>query len=146
MSKLIFTDIDGVLHPFGTVRQVVVGDEWQITGEGLFRWAPLLWELIAPHDIRLVVHSSWRYNFSLDELRAWFPEPMQARIADVTRLAGRHESIVDYLADNRAEDFIVLDDEVAQFPEEWAPLVACDSETGISDPDVLNQIRAFVNA
>lgn len=80
MSKQIFTHIDGVLHPFGTVQQVVVGDEWQITGEGLFRWAPLLWELIAPHDIRLVVYSSWRYNFRLDELRAWFPEPMQARI------------------------------------------------------------------
>lgn len=42
----------------------------------------------------------------------------------MTRLAGRHESIVDYIADNRVENFIVLDDEVAQFPEGWASLVA----------------------
>lgn len=68
-DKFIFVDIDGVFHDGDTPP---------------YCWAPSLWEVIAPHDVALVVHSSWRHVKSLDSIRRAFPSEMRQRIVGVT--------------------------------------------------------------
>lgn len=146
MRKIIFSDIDGVFHDIDAGQVEVVGNEWRVFGDDLFRWAPLLWEVIEPHPVDLVIHSTWRYSHTLDELRARFPAPMQARIIGVTEGGGRHPSIVDYVETHGIADFIVLDDAPQEFPPAWPPLLACDGNTGIPDQAILQRIRDFIAA
>ena len=119
--------------------------EWRVTGEGLFRWAPLLMELIAPHDVDVVIHSSWRLHYRLHELQEFFPEPLRHRIIAVTRGFGRYHSIIDYVCEHGIEKFLVLDDAKLEFPEGWPNLVHCDGQTGISAEIVQQSVIDFLS-
>lgn len=144
MRKVIFTDIDGVLHPADAVQVEWEGNEWRAVGKDLFCWAPLLWDLIAPYPVDLVIHSTWRYSYTLEELREWFPDPMRNRIVDVTGWFSRHESIVNYAEEKGVERFLVLDDMPAEFPKGWTPLVCCRGESGLTDDVVRQRVSTFV--
>jgi len=145
MRKVIFTDIDGVLHPVDAAQVEWEGSRWRAVGKDLFCWAPLLWNLIEPYPVDLVIHSTWRYNYSLEELREWFPEPMRNRIVDVTGWFSRHESIVNYAEEKGIENFLVLDDMPEEFPEGWTPLVCCRGDSGLKDEVVRQRVSAFVS-
>lgn len=57
--RILFLDFDGVLHP---------GDP-EFDGEK-FCWLPVLERLLIAHvDVRIVVHSSWRYDHTDAELK-----------------------------------------------------------------------------
>lgn len=145
MRKVIFTDIDGVFHSVDAAQVEWEGNEWRAVGKDLFCWAPLLWDLIAPYPVDLVIHSTWRYSYPLEELREWFPEPMRNRIVDVTGWFSRHESIVNYVEEKRIERFMVLDDMPAEFPEGWTPLVCCRGDSGLKDEIVRQRVSTFVS-
>ena len=145
-KTIIFIDIDGVLHPDGTARLEPVGDELRVVGEGLFRWAPLLWDAIAAHDVGLVIHSTWRFNHTVDELKAYFPEASRSRIIGVTGRGGRHDSIIEYADQHAIARYLVLDDMPHEFPPGWPCLVSCDGAIGISDRKVLAAVIAFVTS
>jgi len=58
--RILFTDFDGVVHPGPTV----------VTSQTHFCWLPQLARLLAPwDDIELVIHSTWRHQYDLAELR-----------------------------------------------------------------------------
>lgn len=144
LKTALFLDIDGVLHPQSAVRQEVDGRGLDISGEGLLRWAPLLWPVIEPTSAWLVVHSAWRHHYRLDEIVAMFPTLLRDRITDVTTGAGRYESVIQYVERYRIGRFAVLDDMPGSFPPGWPHLIACDPETGISDTRVRDRIRHFL--
>lgn len=146
MKPILFLDIDGVLHPDNAAEIVVEGGEWHVTGEGLFRWAPLVMDLIAPFDTQIVIHSSWRNHYRLHELKAFFPEAFRHRIMDVTGRGGRYQSIVEYVRERGVEHFRVLDDARSEFPDAWMHLVPCDGALGISNPLVQESVVGFLGA
>ncbi len=80
-SLVIFADIDGVFHDADTDP---------------FCWAPLLWEVIAPYDVSIVIHSSWRNASTLDAIRSQFPRDMQERIIAVTEGIEPYDSILQH--------------------------------------------------
>jgi hypothetical protein len=144
MRSVIFADIDGVLHPNDAARMELSGDTWQAVGEQLFIWVPLLWQIIEPHEVGIVIHSTWRYSYALDELRDFFPEAIRGRILAVTERGARHESIVQYVETHGVEDYIVLDDMPQEFPLAWNRLVVCDGKEGVADESVQACIRQFL--
>jgi hypothetical protein len=144
VKTALFLDIDGVLHPLGASEFEEVGRELIVTGQDLLRWVPILWELIGEVDVQLVVHSSWRHIYRLDEIVRRFPMPIRDRIFDVTAGAGRYESIVQYVERYRIDRFAVLDDLPSAFPTRWPHLIACDPELGINDPLVQDRVRHFL--
>lgn len=130
--RVLFVDIDGVMHPFGCAV------------DQLFAWRGLLDELIAEHDdLVLVVHSTWRYEYSLDELR----EFLGARVADSTPRGPRWDSIQWWMSQNykTVSSWRVLDDAPVEFPDPPPPqLIVCDSATGLSDDGVQAQLRNWL--
>lgn len=144
--KAIFLDFDGVLHDIDAGRIEYADGYMVVTGERLFEFMPLLAELLVPHPhVWLVIHSSWKNHYTLEELRERFPESLRPRLLGVTEHgADRHESILAYAEAHGISDYLVLDDMPGFFPEGWPPLVACDPKRGIHDPSVLHRIREFL--
>lgn len=143
MNKVIFTDFDGVLHPVDAGEVVTINGEWDFVGEDLFCWAPLLWRLISPHDVGIVIHSSWRRTYSLAELKRRFPPEMRDGVVGITEGPGRWGSILRYVAHHRVGQYLVLDDMPEEFPPNWEPLVVCDEALGISPDPIQERIRRF---
>lgn len=142
---ILFVDFDGVLHSIDSRNFEYFGNALVVSDNpDLFQWVPLLWQIIEPHPVEIVVHSSWRHLYPADELIARFPVTMQSRIAGITEGRDRHQSIQDYVCKNDVKRFAVLDDDPDAFPENWPNLILCDSQRGINDADVLAKLRQFV--
>jgi hypothetical protein len=144
MKTALFLDIDGVLHPTSAISCDFVDREMVIEGEDLLRWVPILWGMIEQLNVQLVVHSSWRHIYRLDEILRQFPLPIRDRVFDVTTGGGRYESLVGYVERYRIERFAVLDDMPGAFPTRWPHLIVCDPELGISEPAVQERLRRFL--
>lgn len=130
---VIFTDIDGVFHDCDSEP---------------FCWAPYLWDLIALHDVDLVVHSSWRQHLELKEIKNWFPKPIDHRIIAVTEGTDPFDSILQYVERFKVDRFIVLDDCPERFPFKWVEdgiVIRCDPALGVSSSLVLEKIHGFLN-
>ena len=145
MRTTLFVDFDGVFHAMDACGYEYCGNALAVVDNPAhFQWAPLLWQIIEPHPVDLVVHSSWRHLYPADELIARFPAAMQPRITGVTEGRERHQSILNYICMHDVQRFAVLDDSPDAFPENWPNLIVCDSQRGINDADVLSKIRRFV--
>lgn len=144
-KSVLFVDFDGVFHSMDDRDLEYCGSDLVVADNpNLFQWAPLLWQIIEPHPVEIVVHSSWRHLYPPEELIARFPAVMRSRIVGMTQGRDRHQSILDYVCMNEVERFAVLDDQADAFPEGWPNLILCDSQRGISDSEVLEAIRQFV--
>lgn len=130
--RILFVDIDGVMHPVGC------------DVDALFMWRGVLDELLAEHgDVALVVSSTWRYEYSLVELR----ELLGPRVADSTPRGPRWDSIQWWMSQNyrMVQNWRVLDDAPQEFPDSPPlELIVCDSLTGLSDAGVQVQLRAWL--
>lgn len=145
MRNMLFIDIDGVLHPV-SVREIEIGagGGLRFSGPELFRWAPVLWQLIEPYDVMVAVHSSWRHSYQFAEILDAFPAAMQSRIAGLTAGAGRYESILDWVERYEVTRFAVLDDTPGAFPMNWPHLIDCDPELGITESRVQERLQRFL--
>lgn len=127
---ILFLDFDGVLHPFHRPNgALVLLPEF----ERVVRDYPRL-------DI--VISSSWRTGYSLEELRAFFSDDIAERIIDVTpvlpitgNLFVREAEIEAWLdtAGRRAEPWVALDDSELFFSPGCASLILVDPEFGFND-------------
>jgi hypothetical protein len=132
---VIFLDFDGVLSPADGNTAVLS-----------FVWLPILAQLLAPWpDVRLAVHSTWRYFYKSDEL----PEllgSLGSRFIGAVPRGPRAESILWFLHLNAAiTNYLVLDDAPAEFPADFpGPLVLCEPLRGISAPEVQARIEAWL--
>ncbi|NKE68647.1 hypothetical protein RAMLITH_22760 [Ramlibacter sp. RBP-2] len=134
--RVLFLDFDGVLTKVAAEGERVV----------LFEWLPLLAALLVPWpDVRIVVHSTWRYDHTDEELRKLLG-PLAARFIGAVPRGPRAEAIRWFLYSNAAiTDYLVVDDSCAEFPEDFSgPLVVCDPLFGISDARVRAAIAAWL--
>lgn len=138
MTRALFLDFDGVLHPAGTETQAVQH----------FQWLPVLAELLLTcEDIVVVVHSTWRYTHTDSEL-CQLLGPLGPRFVGCVPRGPREESIYWFLQMNPAiEDYLILDDAAREFtrtgPEK---LTLCDPERGISDDSARARIAQWTRS
>ena len=93
-NRVIFLDFDGVLHPCPPDRifEPILPLAELIRIDNMFRWVPLLAEILDGHkDVRIIVHSTWRLLASDEELRSVLG-PLADRFAGSTPRAGRRQS------------------------------------------------------
>ena len=124
--RLLFLDFDGVLRrrtsPLYELDRDLVGNL-----EAVLRALP---------DVEVVITSSWREAFSLDEIRSRFSPDIGARIVGVTPSSRsrdgfyRHREVSAYLKSAAATRWVALDDDREHYPPE-APVLLVDPEVGL---------------
>lgn len=145
MTRAMFLDFDGVLHP--SVEGATDFVEGAPVHTTFFGWLPMLVTLLEPHpNVVVVVHSSWRFTHDLDELRELLG-PLGARVVGTTPPGPRYESIRWWLHLNPAySGHRILDDDRREFPSPPpAELIVCDPRTGVSAPDVQACIKDWLS-
>lgn len=133
--RLIFLDFDGVLHPV----------EPEPLRLERFCWLPILTDLLASHaDVQLVVHSTWRYEYTDAELHALLG-PLGHRFAGSAPRAPRQQAIEMVLQANKLVcDHLVLDDDAKEFAGATVNLLLLNSQFGISDGRAQAEISAWL--
>ena len=136
----LFLDFDGVLHP--TTDGTNADEPIRIVH---FGWLPLLASVLEPHDVRIVVHSTWRYTHDIDELRALL-DLLGPRVIGATPPGPRYESILSWLnLNSQFAAYRVLDDDAREFPAPTPPeLILCNPAKGVSEPRVLAALSAWL--
>jgi hypothetical protein len=153
---IMFLDFDGVLHPVGS------------TEKQYFSRLPLLEKFLrneAPHW-QVVISSSWREYFTLQQLIERFSPDLRSRIigctpADDDRLLHatwgaqaslfkREVQVLHYMAMRglNGEDWVALDDMKGWFrdAETNDHLVLCNPSTGLTEDDIARLRRKSCHA
>lgn len=141
--RVIFVDYDGVFHPVSDLQWFSMGlsvDTCVQRGR-LFRWSPILHELLDPYpDVRIVVHSSWRLLHPEERVKSLLG-PLAERVVHViSRDYDRSEGVAAYIAEKGLDNYVILDDRPDWFPSGTPALIACDSETGVYDEKIRAQL------
>ncbi len=139
---ILFLDFDGVLHGLG-----------QPVFEHLHRFETILRE--CPH-IEVVISSSWREKFSLQDLQGFFSSDVQMRIIGTTPVITakwppyprhvRHQEIQEFIVSHGFETrpWLALDDDMTLFPADCPSLILCEEVTGFDD-EMADVLRARLN-
>ncbi|QFY42325.1 hypothetical protein F6R98_06535 [Candidatus Methylospira mobilis] len=135
---ILFLDFDGVLHPEYDGQPTPADRQFC----HLERFEAVMRDF--PH-VEIVISSMWRYEFTLDQLRAQFSPDIAARIIDMTpqteRIDGkylparREGEILDWITAAGREDapWVALDDADWQFQKHRDRLVTCTWYIGLDD-------------
>jgi len=96
-------------------------------------------------DVVIVVHSSWREQFSVDIIRE-FLEPVGHRVAGVVPRGPKSVAIETFLREHpEITDALVLDDQADEFPLGFhVPLSLCDPVLGLSSKETQEQVKAWL--
>lgn len=132
--RILFLDFDGVIHPVDASSQQ------------LFCWIPTLRHLLSDFpDVRIVVHSSWRYEYSDDEIRQLL-SPIAERFAGTAPRMRREQAIETVLQSNKqlVTSYLVLDDDPREFAGGTLDVLFCESSTGISAEPVQQSLFAWL--
>ena len=161
---ILFLDFDGVLHGNDVGLELNVRDEASmqslteeqrrfitrdgrlIVGENLFEHADRLAVALEPHPgVRIVISSTWRIHFELDELQRFLPPALADRVIGITPqffsrdgVSQRLREIALYFSrSNRVlEPWIALDDHdwLFSYGEGISPyLILLDGKEGFTD-------------
>lgn len=136
--RLLFLDFDGVLHPFNGEHEP----------EGWFRWLPILERALQSwSDVRIVVHSSWRYEYTDTELRVLLG-PLGSRFVGAAPRGAREQAIEIVLQANKGlvTAHLVLDDDSREFTEGRLNLLVCDGLEGLSEKRIQEQLCAWLES
>jgi hypothetical protein len=120
----IFLDFDGVLHP-GLAGTLCYRDRLEA--------------FLAQHPyVGVVLSTSWRQHYPLEQLRLMFASEARQRIVDVTPVfpegthAQRYAEIQAWLGRHGGgRRWAALDDDASLFPPWCDELVLCDSARGL---------------
>lgn len=129
-SMIIFLDIDGVLRRKGSPP-----DKFELCCLNVFEKA--LSEL---GDFSIVISSTWRIAYSLEQIRNGFCEEIRPFIVDSTPvLTGcdafeRYEEICNWRTKNRqtSAPWVAIDDDDTLYPKH-APLIKVDGTKGFNE-------------
>ena len=131
IEKLLFLDFDGVLHSV------------EASKNELFCKAPLLNNLLTVHPCNVVISSSWRLHFHLNELRQRLQAPMSNLIIGQTGpcefgRGSRFNEIKNYINLHKSQAiWRALDDSSNDFPIDCPELIHCDPFEGITEQELL---------
>jgi hypothetical protein len=140
-TRVLFLDFDGVLHPTTNFTS-----DGPLIKTVLFGWLPNLRAVLTPHpDVSLVVHSTWRLTHDVNELRGVLGV-LGRHVVGATPLGERYASIRAWLDMNpQVTSYRILDDDAAEFPKPApAELVLCDPRAGVAAPEVLEELRRWL--
>lgn len=119
---LIFLDFDGVLHPYD---------------RGTFEFVDNFQRLLDKHPTaKVVISSSWRMNYTLDELKRFFDEEYRDAIIGMTPESSsgdRDIEILEFLEKNPARSFIAIDDDRRLYPTNPSWLFVVPAKLGLND-------------
>ena len=135
--RLLFLDFDGVVHP----------QDPESTGLQHFCWLPFLARLLEPHDdVRIVVHSTWRYDHTDNELRTLLGS-LGPRFVGSAPRAPREQAIEMVLGANKGTvvSHLVLDDAGKEFSGSTVNLLLVEPHLGLSDVRVQAAISAWLS-
>ena len=135
---ILFLDFDGVTHPEPCVRENVFCRLHLI--ESVLREREL-------RDVQIVISSSWREHYSLDDMREFFSQDIQGRVVGVTpdiwdsalplAFVREHECL-KWLAANRptGERWLAIDDRPSWFQPNCPNLFWTDTMQGFQPKQV----------
>ncbi len=122
----VFLDIDGVLRRNSAPKYKLE--------------APLVtklghWIRVQEKEVELVISSTWKDAFPLDEIRSMFPLALRVKIVGRTpTLTGgdypRFDEVKAYNIKHGVEEWIAFDDQPDLFPPGLPNVVAIDGEIG----------------
>lgn len=127
MTKLLFLDFDGVLHPNFC-------DESKY-----FSCVNVLLHALGNNvkALEIVVSSSWRFHYEFAEILRFLPDKLGVLVTGVTPgvepgCYQRYREIRAYLSLLKdTPDWRALDDDIRAFPEKCSQLILCDGRVGI---------------
>lgn len=141
--RALFLDFDGVLHPTVLSR---FDEPPESLSTVFFGWLPALVGVLRSHpDVAIVIHSTWRYTHSDDELRLLLGA-LGAQFAGTTPRGPRYESIEWWLHMNPLfANHRILDDDASEFPVPTpSELILCNPTSGVAAPAVLAALRNWL--
>lgn len=127
LPLIIFLDFDGVLHHFFPLPDVDPSEN------NHFHFLPYFEAMMRELDCEVVISSTWRKKYSLEEMRAHFSEDVRHKVIGVTPSVGtgngygaRETEVLAYLEQTGQTDraWVGVDD----YPELYLPgsaVVAC---------------------
>lgn len=132
--RVLFLDIDGVLHPHQRGTLVRIG-----LLEAVLRAYP---------EVDVVITSTWRMQHTREELAELFAEDVQAQIVGVTPFSektpySRFNEVVEYMAGDPPLSWCALEDEAYLYPPDCQNVVLTDPAEGLTDAD-LAKVRAIL--
>jgi hypothetical protein len=156
----IFLDFDGVLHDINAGDISYENGQMQIDGESLFQYAPLLAERLSDYsDVKVIIASSWKSHFSLDELRALLgllgPYVIGTTLSasEFSPCAHRYDECSAMAAYWKADDWRLVDDQpeivfgaMPAQPEQLQRVIFCNPTLGLATPSVLEQLEKWLGS
>mgnify|MGYP001612018548 CR=1 FL=1 len=133
MRILIYCDIDGVLHP------------WPCPSAQMFDISCFmrLVSAIAPYDAGIVVTSTWRIEWSLNQIRKRIG-PLGDYVVGVTPEIddpfikhGRYHEVLRHREQYALSesDWVAIDDEPGRYPNDLENLILTNPRVGFSEDD-----------
>jgi hypothetical protein len=124
MGKILFLDFDGVLHPSNYPQ----GSK--------FSRIQLLEEVLSVSFCEIVISSSWRFHYSIVDLKKILGNKIGSLIIGSTgdifqSKYARYDEITEWIALHKICDWRALDDSKFEFPDNCENLILCDSSKGI---------------
>lgn len=112
-----------------------------------FCWLPILSQLLVGHDdVQLVVHSTWRYEYTDAELRALLG-PLGHRFVGGAPRGPREQVIETVLQANKSiRHHMVLDDAKGEFSGRHVNLLLLDSQSGLSSDIAQKSIAKWLSS
>lgn len=159
-TKLIFLDIDGVMHSVDRVQANHTSTGIEYTGDRLFEHLPLLGRILDQcPDVSVIISSSWRDSHTLPELQGFFGN-WGHRVIGVTASieplgstpANRFQECRMLAEQLGASEWVMVDDQPgivwgSQIPtrELVRRVIWCDPVLGLATPLVAHAIvRRFL--
>ena len=156
--NLVFLDFDGVCH-FADVARINGEPEILEAGYRLFEWTQPLADILSDfQNVRIALSTSWVSILGFDRTKSYLPERIRQRVIGATfhsayaREFGitkrdwsaltRYQQVALYLARNQVDRWVALDDDDEGWPDSMRDdLIYCNPELGLSEPDVVEQLR-----
>lgn len=154
---ILFLDFDGVLHDLRNVEIRYFEGRPTVTGKDLFCYAPLLASLLqqATRRVEVVISSSWKNHFTLDELKARLGDVAPFVLGSTRELPpgvrcdSRFEECATFARQRGEDDWIMVDDSpdivwgcTTPRPEHLARVIWCDPE--ICLPDAVEALEGWL--
>lgn len=131
-AKYLFLDFDGVLHPS-------LSDN-----KDRFSKVNLLSQALTSSKCQIIISSSWRFQFTLDQLKKMLPRSISNLVVDTTGEAitgqyARYNEIKYWLESIQKPfaDWMAIDDAINEFPPHCRSLIATKSSHGITRDQII---------